>query len=204
MYLSLDCPPFEELRQQHTRDWTQIDTYLQQHMRREEHIRDRGFVLVSQECKDALVALLKDKHCLEAGSGTGWLSEVLSRAGVRMCASDLGGAKVSGFGMRAFWRRDHEGNSLDLLPGEFDAVLLCWPPYSESFGAEVAQKMRPGQLLVLQGEGQGGCTGDDALFEELASDRWEPLEDASDALNQHHVQFWGIHDYWSVWRRTGA
>lgn len=57
--------------------------------------------------------------------------------------------------------------------------------------------MKPGQMLVFEGEGEGGCTGDDAFFELLSSSFAEHVAQ-SRRLNAGHVQFPGIHDRWSV------
>ena len=145
---------------------------MRKHLRNRRHsafgarwsvVHEYGFVVVSQELLDTLATMLVNKRCLEVGAGSGFLSHFLSR-GVDIQASDLGGTCASNYGLSKVWQRDHEGNSLSLLPGAFDAVVLCWPPYNGSFGADVLQAMAPGQLLFFEGEGQGGCTADDAFL----------------------------------------
>lgn len=177
--------------------------FLDGFVARKMYIHEYGFVVVSRELLDTLASLLADKRCLEVGAGSGFLSHFLSQRGVDIQASDLGGTCASNYGLSKVWQRDHEGNSLSLLPGAFDAVVLCWPPYNGSFGTDVLQAMAPGQLLFFEGEDQGGCTADDAFFDALATpSRWEPLRDWTEQLQEHHLHFTTIHDAWSVWRKV--
>lgn len=83
-------------------------------------------------------------------------------------------------------------------------MLLTWPPYEMQFALRVAQGMVPGQLLVYEGESQGGCTGDDAFFEFVSQAKmWEPLTDMASDLNAVHVTFETSSDHWMVWRCRG-
>jgi hypothetical protein len=181
--------------------WPVFAGYLKSVSTRDAHIAEYGFVLLTQETGNALANLLRGKKCLDAGSGTGWLSHVLAEQGIDITASDKHTVN-NGHGFKKMWRNDHDGDSVDLLPGAFDAVLLSWPAYDWDFGTKVLQAMSKGQLLVYQGEGYGGCTGDDEMHDMLNDDAiWEQDKMAERALNAHHLQFDGLHDRWFVYKK---
>ena len=69
-------------------------------------------------------------------------------------------------------------------------------------GHKVLQAMSPGQVLIYQGEGFGGCTADDAFHEELEnSGLWAAAPKVTQDLAENHLQFAGIHDRWTVWMK---
>jgi SAM-dependent methyltransferase len=173
-------------------------------MARESYVGTYGYVLLTEECRNALVALLKGKKVLDAGSGTGYLAHCLAEKGVDVVAidnspvGDGGGCSV----FHTSWRRDIDGQVEDHLPGDFDAVILSWPNHDHPFGFEVVSKMRVGQMLVYQGEGAGGCTADDTFFEAINGSGWVMDEQATALLKAHHVTFFGVHDRWWVGVKT--
>ena len=173
-------------------------------IQRDLHIKEYGFPILTKECLDVLSILFKSKKCLDVGAGTGYLSYFLEQSGVDITASEKF-VSGNGYGFKKIWKNDHAGDSLELLPGDFDAVLMAWPPYESDFGKKVISNMASGQLLVYQGEGMGGCTGDDDMHEALSDNSlWEPLKDISEELNSNHLQFDGIHDRWHVYRRCNG
>lgn len=83
-----------------------------------------------------------------------------------------------------------------------DFVVLCWPAYDEPMAYTVANRMRKGQVLIYQGEGDGGCNGCDD-FHDLLHDKFErSLQLWEDALNDGHKQWDGINDYWWIYRKV--
>jgi SAM-dependent methyltransferase len=197
------CPdrPYTELAAHPVLD-RKAGRSLNRFMARDAYIAQYGFVVLTTETIDALGKLCAGKFVLDAGSGTGYLASRLVTRGVDVLASDMGGETMSEYGMRHCYLRDHEGDTRLLLPGEFDVVLLCWPPYGEPFGFDVARTMRSGQVLVVQGEGPHGCTGDNSLFETVQDEScFTPLSDWTHALNEYHLRFEGIHDSWQVWQK---
>ena len=169
---------------------------------RTRHRAKHGYVYVTQEQAILMAKLLQGKRCLEVAAGTGWLSHLLLDKGVDVLASDMGGDSFAGYEMQHVWQRHHEGDSLSLLPGEFDAVILTWPAYDAPFGHQVLQAMRAGQVLFFEGEGKGGCTADDAFFETLEdAQQWRKKQAWTQQLNEHHLHFSGLHDRWSVWQK---
>lgn len=187
----------------HVNPWGDIQLAMKAMAQREAFIVSYGYCLVTQEVLSALASLLRKKQVLEVGCGSGWLAQQLADRKIDITAADKANYSVpaeagDGFPIAKVYRLDYQGDAVGLLPGQFDVVLMSWPDYESSFAAEVGRAMKPGQLLVFEGEGEGGCTGDDAFFE-LLSSSFEEQVAQSRRLNAGHVQFPGIHDLWSVW-----
>lgn len=146
--------------------------------------------------------LLRGLRVLDAGSGSGWLSRELGLGGVTVVAADIQNYEAPGLKgahpMRTVFQLDYQGDAVALLPGPFDAVLLVWPDHASPFAADIAEAMRPGQRLLVNGEGPRGCTADDAFFRALDGD-FQPEPTAAALLNEGHVAFPGARDEWSVW-----
>jgi hypothetical protein len=80
--------------------------------------------------------------------------------------------------------------------------VMMWPTYNSDFAEKVVNSMRPGQILIYQGEGMYGCTANDEFFDEVFSSSWTQLRDVKDALNANHVTFDLIHDEWQVFQKA--
>ena len=180
---------------------------VQFHLRRQFR-EDYGYVVASAEVMAVLADLLKPLGpVLDAGCGSGYLSEELTRLGVSTFAVDCRDYHVqrtapAGYPIKAVVKLDAIGDAPTFVTDNFGAVLLAWPPYGRTFAFRVAQAMLPGQLLVYEGEAAGGCTADDAFFAHMAdAARWEQVENISARLNRHHVALDSLHDHWTVWRR---
>lgn len=74
------------------------------------------------------------------------------------------------------------------------ALFLCWPPYDKPL-AHDALRAYQGDHLFFCGEGDGGCTGDEAFFR-LLEDEWERLE-----FCDSHVSYSGINDELTYYTR---
>lgn len=83
-------------------------------------------------------------------------------------------------------------------------LLLIWPPYLSPMAYNAAKLLKKDKLLFYIGEGYGGCTADDNFheylesnFEEIEHDkgiqRWPGL---------HIEQWYGIHDYVSIYKKV--
>lgn len=153
------------------------------------------------ETVTVLAQLLKGKRVIEPGAGTGYLAAHLRHLGVTdYNAVD---SQESHFEPGIVTYGIVVDDAVNHINGSYDAVVLTWPSYNTPFGANVVRRMVPGQVLYYQGESEGGCTGDDEMFA-LLYEHFEELEEQSALLNEHHVQFDGIHDYWTVYRRIGT
>jgi hypothetical protein len=118
---------------------------------------------------------------LEVGAGTGTLGRLLRAAGVDCISTDAQPWTERGDVLAM----DGEA-ALAAYPGR--SVLCAWPGYQSGWLTALLARFQPGQRLLLVGEGQGGCTGDDALFETLAT--WQEVE-----VYRRAIWTWdGIHD----------
>jgi len=172
---------------------------------RKRYNREFGFCLFTAECVFTLVALCKGKKVLEAGSGSGWLADQLAQQGIEITAADWTDYrqprdKQRGYPILSVFRLDHHGDAVALLPGSFDVVLLIWPNLGTPFGEQVAHAMRSGQVMILEGEEKGGNTATEEFFDVLSTD-FERLDAETQALNEHHRTFPGLHDRWQVLRK---
>ena len=137
--------------------YVDFELFAKNALLRNAHIAEYGFVLLTLECLDALASRLHELTCLEVGAGTGYLSYHLAQRNINVTASEQF-VEANRYGFRKLWKNDHEGNSLVLLPGNYDVVLMSWPPSTGNFACEVLTSMSTGQVLVYQGEEQGGRT----------------------------------------------
>ena len=78
---------------------------------------------------------------------------------------------------------------------------MNWPPYADQFAYQVAKKMSKGQVLIFEGEGYGGCTGDVRFFNYLDK-HFTQMKELDDELNEHHVSFPCTKDHWWVYVKT--
>jgi SAM-dependent methyltransferase len=171
-----------------------------------------GFFLPTAELMDRLVAILNrdigdNGRVLDAGSGSGFLSKELCRRGVNAFAVDRcdyeNKAHQFGYPLINVYQRDALGDAVVYVSNQFAAVLLVWPPYDKSFAFDIEKAMHPGQLLIFEGEGAGGCTGDDKFFEYVSDgEQWLALKELSDQLDAVHVTFAPQHDHWFIWRKV--
>lgn len=129
-------------------------------------------------------------------AGTGYWGWVLAQLGVDVAAYDILPGTNS----------YHEGEPLHCTVEPLEGVeavrlhadrtlFLSWPPMDPA-GAEILRAYE-GDRVIFIGEGEGGCTGDDDLFEQLGKD-WNEV-------GEHvPVQWDGLHDVVWVYDRAGA
>jgi len=60
--------------------------------------------------------------------------------------------------------------------------------------------MKPGQILVYEGEDKDGNAATDAFFDLLAAE-FTPMQDETIALNKNHRTFPRRYDCWQVLRK---
>lgn len=137
---------------------------------------------------------------LEVGSGTGYFAAHMKQGGVE----DYNAVDICD---PLYWDERTtryfgiDGDSLDYIDNSYDVIVMNWPPYNEPFAHQVAKKMSKGQVLIFEGEGYGGCTGDRDFFNYL-DEHFTPMEELDDELNKHHIRFPGINDYWWVYVKS--
>lgn len=176
---------------------------LAKHRRMECQFRkDFGYVLASCELMDALADFLRGSRVLEAGSGSGYLSKELTRLGIGTFAVDRVDytRPNNGYPIDAVHQLDHCGDAVPFVAsGNFDVVILTWPPYKQPFALDVATAMLPGQILLYCGENAGGNAADHAFFDYLANrEKWERLTGLIERLDSAHVNFSTNQDHWLV------
>lgn len=183
--------------------WECLDQAELLFAQRKRFLAEIGFCLVSAEVIDAVATLLAGKKVLEAGSGSGWLAARLGERGINILAADWTDYRTAdrsskrGYPIREVFRLDHHGNAVDLLPGDYDTVLLVWPNYQTQFAENVACAMRSGQALIYEGESEGGCTADQEFFQYLRNS-FNPSVSEMAELNKNHRTFPGVHDRWWI------
>lgn len=131
-------------------------------------------------------------------AGSGWWAWLLEQAGIDVIASDINppdGTDANN------WHR--EGMHVDVarmdaadavkMGGAPWTLLLSWPPYESDVG-ERALAAYAGRRVIYIGEGEGGCCGNDAMFQALERD-WQEVATC------RPVQFYGLHDYVTVYER---
>lgn len=61
--------------------------------------------------------------------------------------------------------------------------------------------MSKGQVLIYNGQGSGGCTGDKDFFNYL-DEHFTPMKELDYELNENHVSFPCTKDHWWVYAKT--
>ena len=164
---------------------------------REAFIQNYGFCLPGA---DFVARVGRFGPVVEIGAGQGYLSALLRVGGVDSIATDRF-ANASSYG----WSADTRWPVLveearDAIAAHPTRTVLCaWPCYQQSWAARAIEVMQSGQILMLVGEREGGCTGDETLFRLLDTS----FVEITAPQDRHAVTRWpGIHDSLSVWKRT--
>ena len=137
---------------------------------------------------------------IEMGAGTGYWVWQLSQLGVDSIAYDI---DPPDDGYNFYHNRENKQDikvyhpimrgTPEMLANHPDRTLfLCWPPMSDM--AVKSLEHYQGKRLVYIGEGDGGCTADDAFFAKLSQGWVEVAE-------RRPIQWDGIHDMITVYER---
>lgn len=170
-------------------------TYSQQWDVREEYTQYVGWSLLTMDTALQLANICYGRRVADLGCGTGYLTYVLRKLGVEDITACDNTVHPHPF-IDDIQQVDY--TNIDL--SQYDVILLSWPPYDKPQAALVAARIQPHQLLIYQGEGHGGCTGDDNFHLMLRSD-FASVEEFTVNLNARHLTFDGIHDSWTVYRK---
>lgn len=134
--------------------------------------------------------ILDGQGVVEIGAGSGYWAWQLDQLGVDVKAYDNWDWR-----WRRHWFPVQYGNTRQARLHSDRALMLIWPPYSSPM-AKAALDFYDGDLLFYAGEGDGGCTADEAFHAEL--DRsWTAVSEAP-----HHPTFDGIHCRLTAYRRN--
>jgi len=181
-------------------------------------VRKYSWAIPNAEALDTIASF---GPIVEMGAGTGYWAALLRARGVRVDAFDIepptfdGSRKNHYHDATRTWTHVTRGSVeklsapalavplggylrgrlvRDRLGVDKRTLMLCWPPYSDSFASKALAAFR-GNRVVYIGEGGRGCTGDDAFHETLDRD-W------IHERNVHIPQWDEIHDYLGVFRRN--
>lgn len=170
-------------------------THHQQWEVREEYTQHIGWSLLTMDTALQLANICYGRRVADLGCGAGYLTYVLRKLGVE---------DITAYDMELhphpFIEDIQQVDYTNIDLSQYDVILLSWPPYDEPQAALVAARIQPHQLLIYQGEGYGGCTGDDAFHSMLRSD-FSSVEEFTVNLNARHLNFHGIYDSWTVYRK---
>lgn len=159
-----------------------------------------GWFILTTEVKEVLIKFLKGKSVLEVGSGTGYFAAHMKQGGVEdYNAVDIWDPQY--WDERTPRHFGIDGDSLDYIDNSYDVIVMNWPPYDEPFAHQVIKKMVKGQVLIYNGQGSGGCTGDVDFFNYLDK-HFTPMKELDYELNENHVSFPCTKDYWWVYIKT--
>lgn len=149
---------------------------------------------------------------IEVGAGRGYLSQVLRHAGIDAIATDADPDFMKATGSRIALDKigempDHAlpvavmtaEQAIDAHPGR--TVLCSWPNYQSDWIARAAERLSSGQALVVIGEGNGGCTGEEGLYD-LAENGILEIDRSQIELQSKAIwSFPAIHDHLQIFRK---
>ena len=162
---------------------------------RQEFTEDMGiWCLVAQDWVDLMVEKwMVGKRVLEVIGGTGLLAKAIRKT--HKCkrvvvTDDLSWEKK---GITDIVNFDTEVIEMDAVESievygwESDVLVMSWMPYDQPLAYKVMQAWGKSKPIVFIGEGQGGCTADDAFFNGFREEDYLDIP-----------QFAGLHDYVSM------
>lgn len=184
-----------------------MDAEMKQMRARDDFVRRYAWAVPDPASLDFVAQWLGEK-AIEIGAGTGYWAWQLTQRGVDIIAVDSAPPdrvdngyvasrdEVSGKVIPRIKATYHEivEGTYELLPSAPSRTLfLCWPPCADDMAYQCLLSFR-GSRLVYIGEGNGGCNGDAAFFEELEKS-WREV------AAHRIVQWYGINDYITVYER---
>lgn len=169
------------------------DTFMIGSIIRREHIKRFTFPCFSKEVISDLANHINGRKCLEVCAGTGWLSKLLSDAGVNIIATDNGAWENKKFDT---WKKKYiEMDMIDALEAidkysDVEVVIMSWPEYESPLANQVLNKcLETGKGLIYIGEDSGGCTADYDFFDTI----YEKDLDMK-IISDYYIPYDGIHD----------
>ena len=168
---------------------------------RQKFIEKMGFAYVSWRWVNPLVSWIGERKVLEVMSGKGTLAYALQEKGVNVIATD-DFSWHENMKWNSLWTKITDMDALTAIETygeECDVLIMSWAPYNKPIGYEVLQKyheVNPNGILLVIGEGYGGCTADNNFFH-----HFEEIEDESfDAVISAYQPWETLHDYPSIGR----
>lgn len=149
-------------------------------------------------CRAAIEALTALSPLVEMGAGAGYWAWLLQKAGADIlpfdkAPPDIVSTKNHWHEGAACWTKIQPGTPRILSQYPSRTLFLCWPPYATPMATHCL-KHYSGEYLAFIGEGEGGCTADDAFFK-LLNKKWKLTEEIT------IPQFEGLHDSLMLFQR---
>ena len=178
------------------------------------YIQEYGFPIITAETASELYGLLKDQKTVDLGCGAGYLTYCLSRLGCDIIGVDNFSRSYSEYSKgKSFegskWHKSApdrfkdasytDPSFLATLP-DYDVVIMSWPDYLRDYTEVPLRHMKKGQVLIFEGEPQGGCCATDEYFNILKKE-FKELEAVSECLNRRHAVWRGVWDEWMVYMK---
>lgn len=175
------------------REWGHFD-------KRMDYVTEIAWFILTDEVARRLGEFLKGQQVVEVFAGSGYLAHHLRQY------AGLSRKEYRAYdnGERRGWKSKlpsvTKKNAFMAPIKSADSIVMTWPDYATHHASRIVKKMVSGQYLVFNGEGYGGCTGNDEFFNILENDFVE-IEPLTGELNDYHVRFGGIHDHWTIFRK---
>lgn len=153
----------------------------------------QGYAIISKDWVKLLADWIGNRKCLEIMAGKGTLSYALQSEGVSIIPTDA--YKWSQFNFNDLWTNVEQLDALDAIEkygSEVDIIIMSWC-YMDESGYKCLMKMRevnPNAIMIYIGEGKGGCTGSDSLYDSMI----EIENNEIDNINNIYPNWMGIHD----------
>lgn len=183
----------KELYSYFENDFSDLSFFIQ--TLRDSYVKDFGFFLVTEDFLDVSKNFLSNKHVLEVGAGTGFLSNCLHNNGINITSIDLETTNNK-YGFQKMHHNIIEGDAVKYLKKNlksYSTVLMSWPNYSNDFAYNILKVMEPNQSLIYIGESFGGCTANDKFFN-LLEKKAKINVTATENYQANHVSWPCIHD----------
>ena len=149
----------------------------------------------------AIAALAALSPLVEIGAGRGYWAYLLQQAGADVLPFDTYPKRYADSG---WWRPGCGEPWTKVLRGGPEragryperTLFLCWPPHGDGMASRALRAYRRagGQRVAYVGEGDGGCTGDEAFHRALERD-WQ------EARLVRLPHWSGINDWLWIYRR---
>lgn len=141
-------------------------------------------------CDGIIDQIVKLSPIIEMGAGNGYWAKLISDAGGDIIAIDNGETTE----WTKTWFEILKGTPRLLHKYTERTLMLCWPPLMSNMAFNSLRHYK-GNTVIHIGEGQHGCTGNNAFYE-LLEEQYELEREVQPP------QWPGIHDYFEVWKRT--
>lgn len=176
--------------------FSDVDDFVRKIRFRDQYVRQVAWFLLTKEVADQLKKIINGKHVLEVFAGCGYLKSHLKEASLSYKAYDnhcfLHKKRDYGYVSRK--------NAFMALIKDVDVIIMTWARYDKNDAYKVIKKMVSGQILIVNGEPEGGCTANDKFFDYIKAD-FLLDERRMKSINEHHVRFSGIHDQWFIYQK---